>query len=285
MSTGFGSTLGAASKRLFGTATEIGRDFGSTTGATFLVPIIVGVVAVVLIVMIVFIAIQMNTTKPKKFLRGPVDLYTPKSPVVIDRSAANSQMKGSYTLGFYLRVDAVPDMRAAATPLFTWPGVWNMDYNAAQEQLVWTFQQTPDEPLTAPQPDQVVLPGVPLQRWTQVVMVFEGRTVDLYVNGALIKSDTLSNMPPSASASITIVPGGIMGQLAYVQLWGRRLSSSDIGSNYTDTSDSQGRPFLGPAFFNALKGISLPNLFCPSGNCGQGAPAANASQTWEFPYA
>jgi hypothetical protein len=171
-------------------------------------------------------------------------------------------------------------MRSAATPLFTWPGIWNLGYNAAQEELVWSFGQTSDTRT----PIRVTLPQVPLQRWTQITMTLEGRTVDLYVNGALVKSDILDSMPPRANASITIVPEGIMGETAYIQLWARRLTVSDIGANFIDTSDSQGRPYLGPAFFEALNTISVPNLFCSNDDCGA-APTATPSQSWEFPYA
>jgi hypothetical protein len=109
--------------------------------------------------------------------------------------------------------------------------------------------------------------------------------VDLYVNGKLVKSEILNAMPPLANSSITVVPGGIMGETAFIQLWSRRLTVSEIDANFTDTSDSQGRPYLGPAFFDALNTMAVPNLFCPSGDCGGATPTATPSQSWEFPYA
>ena len=277
----------AGAKRAFGALTESAKtSFGpGATRSTVAVPIIAGIIGIALIAMIIIVIIQMKTNRPKQTLKGPIDLFKPLSPIVISRADTKANMSGTYTLSFYVRIDAVPDMRAAATPLFTWPGIWNLGYNAAQEQMVWTIVLTPDGHTGAIEPEVVVLPNVPLQRWTQISIGFEGRTMDLYVNGKLIKSDTLQNLPPSATSSITIVPGGIIGKLAYVQLWSRRLTVSQVMSNYTDTSDSQGRPFLGPAFFTALTNISVPNLFCPSGNCAGTQPAANPSQTWEFPYA
>ena len=229
----------------------------------------------------------MRLSLPVKTLKGPVNLFEPPSPVVISRDDTKASMKGSYTLSFYLRADAVPDMRAQATPLFTWPGIWNLDYNAAQQELVWTVRETySGQAAGVKEMQRVSLPKVPMQRWTQVVLAFEGRTMDLYVNGALIKSDTLRNLPPNAAASITIVPGGIMGEIAYVQLWPRRLTVSEVGTNYTDTSDSQGRPLLGPDLFKAFTSFSIPNLFCSFRNtCGGSQPMAALSQTWEFPYA
>jgi hypothetical protein len=278
---------------MFGQATEKFKGlFGSTgtipafnaPGSSFVLPMILIIVAIAVIVIIIYMAVQGRGGKPAKLLTGPIDLYAPKSVVIVDRPTVKSTMAATYTLSFFLRIDAVPDMRAADTPLLTWAGIWDIGYNAAKEQLLWKFAQTPDSDNWAA-PETTIISGVPLQRWTQVVITFEGRSADFYVNGKLVQSKSLNNVPPSANSSITIVPNGIIGQLAYVQLWPRRLTLPEAGANYADTSDSQGRPFLGPGFFDALKDIKIPNLFCPSGNCSGSSPTASPSQTWDFPYA
>lgn len=282
---GYGAALTEYTKKAFGATTDAIASFGTTTGVSYMLPLIAGVVGVLLIALIVFVIVQMKQTKPAKLLKGPVDLFQPKSPVVIDRPTTATQMKGSYTLAFYIKIDAVPDMRTADTPLMTWAGIWDLGYNAATEQLMWKFAQTQDTTGGWAMAEPVALDGVPTQRWTQVVITFEGRTADLYVNGQLVTSSTLRNLPPSAVSSITLVPANVMGQLAYVQLWPRRLTVSELAANYTDTSDSQGRPFLGPDLLGPLKNLTVPNLFCLSGNCASSSPTASPSQTWEFPYA
>jgi hypothetical protein len=267
--------------RLFGAATDTANTFAATTGSSYILPIIAGTVVVALIAIIVFVAVQLNAQRPTVTLRGPLDLYEPKpTPVVVDRATTRAQMSGTYTLSFYLRIDAVPDMRVGGTPLITWPGVWTLQYNAAQEQAQFVFAQT-----TTPTSNSLTVAGFPLQRWTQLTMTVVGRTVDVYLNGTLINSALLDNLPPSGSASITVAPGVAIGQLAYAQLWSRRLTVAEVADNYTETSDSQGRPYLGPDFLKALSNISTPNLFCPSGNCATTSPTASQSQTWEFPYA
>ena len=281
----YGATLTEYTKKAFGAATDVMSTFGAETGVSYMMPLIAGVVAISLIAVIVFVIIQARAAKPAKLLKGPVDLFQPASPLVIDRPTTATQMKGSYTLSFYIIIDAVPDMRTAETPLMTYPGIWDLGYNAATEQLIWKFAQTQDSAGGWAIPEPVAVDGVTMQRWTQVVITFEGRTADLYVNGTLITSSTLRNMPPTAASSITLVPANVMGKLAYCQLWPRRLTVSEIASNYTDTSDSQGRPFLGPDLLGPLKSLSVPNLFCPSGNCASSSPTASQSQTWEFPYA
>jgi len=241
------------------------------------------IVTIIFIVIIVFVVLQYKTTAPKSSLKGPVDLWDPKPVVLVSRTDTNKYMKGNWTLSFYLRIDAVPDMRSAV-PFLIWPGSWTLSYNPAQENMVWTLYATPDGNLEQ-EMQTLTIPSVPMQKWTQVMLAQEGRTMDMYVNGRLIKTDQLTNLPKNTSGSITISPTSLMGEVAFVQMWSRRLTGGEISSNYADSSDSQGRPLLGPALFQAFKGLSLPNIFCPGGDCTGKSPSAQPSQIWEFPYA
>lgn len=266
---------------IFGRIQQFGAtSFGSVgallgSGATaYSAPIFGAVIGLGLIALIVYIVVLYGSVRPTTTLRGPVDLFKPQSPVIVDRDTAARLMKGSYSLAFYVRLDAIPDMRTDAIPLMTWPSAWNLGYNPAHEELV----------LTASPSNVSRVPGVALQKWIQIMMTFEGRTIDYYINGQLVQSYSLDHVPGGDTSSITLVPGGIMGQIAYVQVWPRRLRIADVAANYTDTCDSQGRPYLGAEFVIALQSISVPNLFCPSGDCS-GGPKASPSQKWEFPYA
>lgn len=268
----------------FGTGTAAVTTFAADK--PYLLPAIAAAAALLLLGLIVIIALQYRGSGPAVQLTGPIDLFAPQNVAIVSRTETKAAMGASYTLMFYLRVDAVPDMRASSTPLLTWPGVWSVGYNAAQEQLVWTFEQTPDK-VGPTEPETAVLKKVSAQRWHQIGVAFEGRTVELFLDGELQTAKTLNNVPPSANSSITIVPNGIMGSAAYVQVWPRRLTLNQVAQNYVETSDSQGQPYLGPEFFRALKGFAMPNLFCLGGRCDGSAatPAATAAQKWEFPYA
>jgi hypothetical protein len=252
--------------------------------SSWVLPVVAGVVAVTLIVIIILVIVRHRATVGKSVLKGPTDLFDPKSVVIVNRKDASTQMKGSYTLSFYARFDAVPDIRSTV-PVLTWPGTWVMEYSPAEEQMVWQFWQTPDTGLPFAAAETVKVSGATMQRWNQYVIAVEGRSVDFYVNGILVLSQILNNVAPAPSASITIAPKNVMGQIAVGQLWSRRLTTNEVATNYTDTSDSQGQPYLGMAFMRELSGIKMPNLFCPGGNCQTGTPTATPSQVWEFPYA
>jgi len=271
---------------LFGLTEGITRTFGQSPFSTaYIVPAVLGIIGILLLILIIVTVIQLGKGRPAKVLMGPIDLYKPPSPVVVDRDTTLKNMSATYTISFFLTLDAVPDMRAGVTPLLTWAGVWNLGYATADETLVWSFGQTPISRFSVDKPERIFLPQVPLQRCTQVTMTFEGRSVDLYVNGTLIKSTILENLPGSNTSSVTIVGNGIIGKISYIQVWPRRLTVPEVANNYLETSDSQGCPYLGPELLKTIGAISLPNLFCPSGNCSGTAPVATQSQVWEFPYA
>ena len=280
MSEGTG-IFGAASK-LFSSSVPAALGGGVASSSSYLMPVFVGFIGLMMVLMVIYVVVQTYKGRPATTLTGPTDLWTPSpSPVVVDRTTVRSQMAASYTLSAFLKIDAVPDMRSAATQLLTLPGVWALNYDPAAEALVFRFQETGASSQT-----EVRVPGFAMQRWNQLTLTLEGRSIDIYVNGALTKSALLDNVPPSGNSSVTIVPGNVMGSVALAQVWSRRLTVSEVTANYASTADSQGRPFLGSALLAPLKNIeTIPNLFCSGGDCKTATPTAAPSQTWEFPYA
>jgi len=109
-----------------------------------------------------------------------------------------------------------------------------------------------------------------IARWNQLTVTVEGRTVDVYLNGALANSMLLENVP-------SLVPQGVLletspdfsGQAGLFQVWPFRLSDPAIVSNYKQTTDVRGKPLISiqtNIFSDAWK--SLRNSFCNLGLCG-----------------
>jgi hypothetical protein len=255
----------------------------SSANVPYTAILVVGIITILVIVAIVVFSIQYNT--PGETTKGPIKLFSPASPVVVDRNTVRRMFMNTYSLSFYIHIDAVPDVRISATPILTWPGVWDLNYNVSKEELEWVFHTSAVGNTGKTEDSIVLIPQIPLQKWIQIAITFEGRTVDIYANGNLLRSSTLQNIPPIPNASITIVPGGVKGELAYIQSWKERLRVSDIKNNYYNTSDSQGRPLLGPELLKAFKLLSFENLLCPGGDCKGTNPIAAPSKKWEFPYA
>jgi hypothetical protein len=253
---------------------------GIEGSASYLFPILAIIIGLLMVAMLIYVAVQYAKNRPTTTMTGPTDLFAPKNPVVVDRTTVRGQMSATYTLSLFLKIDAVPDSRLANTPILMLPGVMTLSYRPAQETLEFLYVSS-----SGIAPETLEIPGFSLQRWNQLTITLEGRTLDVYVNGKITQSALLGNVPPSGNSSITIMPDNVIGSAALAQVWPRRLTVAEVAANYASTSDSQGRPFLGNTLLAPLKAFEMPSLMCAGGNCDTAAPTATPSQTWEFPYA
>jgi len=136
-------------------------------------------------------------------------------------------------------------------------------------------------PPSTPSPaDTITLPNFLVARWNQLAFSIEGRTVDVYLNGALATSTLLENVPYASPTQITLNPQpGYDGQVGYVQAWPRRLTMAEIVANYRNTSDRKGKPAIPDSPFkwsDLLKG--LENGFCSLGIC----PTASTVNPFQY---
>jgi hypothetical protein len=135
-------------------------------------------------------------------------------------------------------------------------------------------------PITPSPADTITLPNFSVARWNQLAFSIEGRTVDVYLNGALATSMLLENVPYASPTQITLNPQpGYDGQVGYVQAWPRRLTMAEIVANYKQTSDRKGKPAIPDSPFqwsDLLKG--LENGFCSLGIC----PTASSTSPLQY---
>ena len=69
--------------------------------------------------------------------------------------------------------------------------------------------------------DKAVLSNIPLQKWVNILITTYGRTMDLYMDGKLVKTTLLRGVPKiDSTAPIVITPGGgFSGWTAQLQFW------------------------------------------------------------------
>lgn len=106
-------------------------------------------------------------------------------------------------------------------------------------------------------------------RWNQLAITLEGRTLDVYVNGALAKSALLENVPLVKPVMVTMETSpDFSGQAGLIQAWPRRLTSSAIAANYKRNTDTRGKPLI-PDIKPALGAIwdLMKQGFCEAGFC------------------
>jgi hypothetical protein len=155
--------------------------------------------------------------------------------------------------------------------------------------------------------ETMVLPPIPLQKWTMVTVAREGRRFDVYYNDRIVLSQKTMYMPTntSLSASFTgLVSGspGLGGQMALIQVFSRRYSSGDVTALYRATSDTRGRPYvttlkqdlvgLMPTASPNAPSLNLSSMIpslnlCPPGGCFNSPVVRPASPLydWTSPYA
>lgn len=80
----------------------------------------------------------------------------------------------------------------------------------------------------------IVLDNVPLNKWTNVMMVVQNQVMDIYVNGKLERSMSLFHPPREENGSNLYITNenGFPGLLAYVQYYDRSLNPSDVMKSY-----------------------------------------------------
>lgn len=95
--------------------------------------------------------------------------------------------------------------------------------------------------------------NVPIQKWVNVIISFNNRTLDIYMNGKLVKTCYMENVPQSfASDDVVISPTGkaFSGMTSKFKFWNTSMDPQKAWYTYSDGF----APGLGLAsFFNKYK--------------------------------
>lgn len=96
-----------------------------------------------------------------------------------------------------------------------------------------------DEISSNPNTHTCQISNVPLQKWVNLIISVYGRSIDLYIDGKLVRTCVMpntvymgdSNPPPSDN--ITITPnGGFEGETAQIMYWGNATNPSEAADIY-----------------------------------------------------
>jgi len=118
--------------------------------------------------------------------------------------------------------------------------------------------------------ESISLPAIPLQKWTVVTLVQEGRRIDLYYGEAMVASTYLKYSPVPAQAGDSWTVGQMTGWSGTIGLFStglRPYSSQDVTADVEELLDTTGLPHTKNDFNFSF---DLPN--CIFGSC-TGLPA------------
>jgi hypothetical protein len=112
--------------------------------------------------------------------------------------------------------------------------------------------------------ESVSLPAIPLQRWTVITIVKEGRRFDVYYGTKLVASKLLDHYPVPPGPNDPWMGGatGWKGSVGFFSVKNAAVTTEAVAADVASVVDTQGVPFDQTPFFT-----ELPSFSCPGGNC------------------
>ncbi len=89
------------------------------------------------------------------------------------------------------------------------------------------------------------IPTFYIAKWNQITLTVEGRSIDIYVNGNLVTSALLENVPWSQFSGLLLNKSpDFEGQVGLIQVWPERRTMKQISENYQRNIDPRGKPLI-----------------------------------------
>ena len=106
---------------------------------------------------------------------------------------------------------------------------------AFKNDLTVSVQTYPDSSSVTSQTNNCLVNNIPIQAWTNILVSVNGRVLDVYLDGKLVKTCVLPGvvkLAPSAPAYIT-PEGGFAGYTSNIQFWNNSTSPQQAWDIYT----------------------------------------------------
>ena len=138
-------------------------------------------------------------------------------------------------------------------------------------------------------PEYAEIPNFPLQRWTAVVIVKNGRKFHIYLNGTLAVSHTCTAMPDFDNTQPLVV-GDVRlgGKISLLSIAPYAMKAYEVRELIKNSVSTTGEPYVPFTLMSLFKPFmpELPNIgpWCPGGNCTKPKRAGPLEQ-WSSPYA
>lgn len=140
-------------------------------------------------------------------------------------------------------------------------------------------------------PESIEIPNFPLQRWSAVVIVRQGRKFNVYLNGKLTASHMCTAMPDfDDTQPLRVGDRRLSGQIALMSLAPYPMQTDEVHSTVEATVDTSGKPYFSSSILSFLPlptAIINFNPMCPGGNCGNTGLSAKTTpfEQWSSSYA
>jgi len=87
---------------------------------------------------------------------------------------------------------------------------------------------------TDEEPFESIVPNIPLQKWTNLIVSLNNKSLDTYVNGKLVKTSVLPSLPKvDPNASLYLTPrGGFSGYTSRFNYWSDAINPQEAWNVY-----------------------------------------------------
>jgi len=249
--------------------------------------------AMILLVLCV-VAYYMWPSDSSVVAMGPYELHGSSTSLyppiqLIDFATMLKTFANNFTFSTYVYISDVTKPlfvgQPSPIPLITIPGAGSITIDAQRSLAQITLEPT-NPPGQVNPTSLVTVPQFMAARWNQLLFTVEGRTVDAYLNGILVMSTLLDNIPKATPTVVNLnVQPGFDGQLGYTQAWPRRLTMPEILANYKRTSDYKGKPNIPTMPFDWAGLLrTLQSGFCGIGICVGDASSNNPLQYINYQF-
>jgi hypothetical protein len=231
-------------------------------GLTLTTPLIILIVTGVLLLIGVLLYFYFRKKSYEVTVLGPYNLKgvtntssDSSQETLLDSSQLNSSMGNNFTFSMFLYMDDTnaeripiggPSGEFRFKPLVYILGVGTITADPIHQKALLTLQPLTDRAVTKKDtPINVIIDNFLVARWNQLTFSVEGRSVDVYLNGVLLKSALMENVPVLAPVGLILetIPD-FSGQAGLFQAWPRRLTGSEVLLNYKRNIDLRGKPYI-----------------------------------------
>jgi len=100
------------------------------------------------------------------------------------------------------------------------------------------------------------IPNVPIQKWVNLVLSVYGRTLDLYIDGKLVRTCVMPGIAMiNTNSNLYVTPsGGFNGWTSKLKYWPNALNPQEVWNNYSKGYDTT---TLGTLFGNYKVNVSI----------------------------
>jgi hypothetical protein len=139
--------------------------------------------------------------------------------------------------------------------------------------------------------ETIDLPQLPLQKWTLLSILRDGRRFDVMYDDKIVMSHRLQFYPLVPSNAMKLGNSGLIGRAVHFLVADKRLTPSEVTTQYTKLADTNGAPIVNRSlpFFGKLENISIPKLSVSVPGLDIAPivdnPPPNTMKAWRTPYA